>query len=66
MDFVTKSNILYDKQFGFRQKHSTAMTLLETVDQISEAMENKKLQFEYLSTYARPLILWITKSYCKS
>ena len=44
MDFVTnyKSNILYDKQFGFRQKHSTAMALLKTVDQISEAMDNKK------------------------
>ena len=42
MDFFTKSSILYDKQFGFRQKHSTAMALLETVDQISEAMDNKK------------------------
>ena len=42
MDFVTKSNILYDKQFGFREKHSTAMALWETVDQISEAMDNKK------------------------
>ena len=42
MDFVTTSSILYDKQFGFRQKHSTAMALLETVDHISEAMENKK------------------------
>ena len=42
MDFVTKSNILYDKQFGFRLKHSTAMALLETADQISEAMDNKK------------------------
>ena len=43
MDFVTKGNILYDKQVGFRQKHSTAMALLETVDQISEAMDNKKI-----------------------
>ena len=42
MDFVTKSSILYDKQFGFCQKHSTAMALLETVDQISETMDNKK------------------------
>ena len=42
MDFVIKSNILYDEQFGFRQKHSIAMALLETFDQISEAMDNKK------------------------
>ena len=42
MDFVTKSNILYDKQFGFRQKHSTAMALLKTVDQIFEEMDNTK------------------------
>ena len=47
MDFVTKSNILYDKQFGFRQKHSTAMALLESFDQISEAIDNKKLLLEY-------------------
>ena len=40
LDFVTKSNILYDKQFEFRQKHSTAMALLKTFDQISEAMDN--------------------------
>ena len=33
---------MYDKQFGFRQKHSTAMALLKTVDQISEAMDIKK------------------------
>ena len=61
MDFVLKSSILYDKQFGFRQKHSAAMALLETVDQISQAMDNKKLQLEYLSTYPRPLILWYQK-----
>ena len=126
MDFVTKSCILYDKQFGFPQKHSTAMALLETVstamalletvstamalletvstamalletvstamvlletvstamalletvstamalletaDQISEAMDNNKLQLEYLPTYPRISTLWIIKSYCKN
>ena len=40
MDFVTKSNILYNKEFGFRLKHSTAMPLFETLDQISEEMDN--------------------------
>ena len=65
MDFVTKSSILYDKQFVFRQKHSTDMALFETVDPISEAMDNTKLLLEYLSTYPGLSILLITKSYCK-
>jgi hypothetical protein len=43
MDFLVKCNILYEKQFGFRQKHSTFMALMETVDQISEAIEKKKV-----------------------
>ena len=42
MDSVTKISILYNKQFEFPPKHSTAIALLETVDQISEAMDNKK------------------------
>jgi exonuclease III len=42
MDFINKHNILYNNQYGFRQKHSTFMALLETVDQISEALDNKE------------------------
>ena len=37
--FLIKHNFLNDKQYGFRQMHSMYMTLLETVYQISEAVD---------------------------
>jgi hypothetical protein len=39
-DFLIKENILYDKQFGFRKKHSTEIALLLLMDRISDALEN--------------------------
>ena len=38
--FITKYNILYDRQFGFRDKHSTAHATLLISDRIQKAMED--------------------------
>jgi hypothetical protein len=32
--FLTMNNVLYDYQFGFRKRHSTALALIEVVDNI--------------------------------
>ena len=41
--YLTKSNILYTYQFGFRKNHSTTHALIEITDYIKESVNNKKL-----------------------
>ena len=38
--FINKHKLLYDLQFGFRNKHSTCLALIFLIDKISEALEN--------------------------
>ena len=40
MNFITKNKILYDKQFGFRQKYSTLMAILSVTDKIKKAIDD--------------------------
>ena len=42
LSFITKNNILYQRQFGFRQGFSTYMALLEFTNKISQAFENRE------------------------
>ena len=39
---MTESNILYSKQFGFKNSHSTDHVVVQLVDQITESSENSK------------------------
>jgi len=41
MSYLTNSNILINNQFGFRNRYSTAMAVIEMVDKISDAIDNK-------------------------
>jgi hypothetical protein len=40
LSFLTKHNILYDYQFGFREKHSTNLALIHLVNKILQSWEN--------------------------
>ena len=40
IDYLTKLNILNKNQYGFRQKHSTAMAILDFVEKIHSAIDN--------------------------
>ena len=40
--YLEKFNILYEFQYGFRQGHSTTHALVEIVDKIKMAMDNKE------------------------
>ena len=40
-DFLEKSKILYDLQFGFRKNNSTVHALLDIVENIRENLDNK-------------------------
>jgi hypothetical protein len=37
--FISKYNILYENQYGFREKHSTHLAMINMIDQISEEMD---------------------------
>jgi len=39
--FIAKHNIFCENQFGFREKHSTYMALLNIIDQITEQLDSK-------------------------
>ena len=38
--YITKHDILYDKQYGFWNKYSTSLAMIDLVDKISTAIEN--------------------------
>ena len=40
--FVSKHNILYTNQYGFRENHSTNMAALNPIDNISIGLDNEQ------------------------
>ena len=36
---MNKNDVLYDKQFGFRQKHSTQQAIIMLVDKITRSLD---------------------------
>jgi len=40
--YLEQNNLLTDKQYGFREKHSTYMALLDLIDHITEELDSKK------------------------
>jgi len=41
--FLDNNKILTDKQYGFRERHSTYMAILNLIDKITEEIDNKKI-----------------------
>ena len=41
--YLIKNNILYSKQFGFQNGHSTDHAVVHLVGQITESFENNKI-----------------------
>jgi len=41
-NYVSKMNILYTSQYGFRSSHSTAIAILNMQDKISQAIDNNE------------------------
>ena len=49
IDYLTKFNILNKNQYGFRQKHSTAMAILDFVEKIHSAIDMQwRILYRYL------------------
>lgn len=43
IEFLNLHNILYPKQFGFRNNHSTGLALFDLISKISLAIDRNKL-----------------------
>lgn len=43
MDYIERGHILYDKQYGFRKKHSTEMAIIELTTKLTDAIDDRKL-----------------------
>ena len=41
LDFLEKEKIFFDKQFGFRDKHSTDHAVLSIIDKIQRAIDER-------------------------
>ena len=41
-EYLTKNNLLFDKQFGFRKGHSTEHALIELVNRIYNSFNENK------------------------
>ena len=41
--FISKNNVIYESQYGFRQKHSTNLALMEMIENISTSFDKNML-----------------------
>ena len=55
--FLNLHNILYSKQFGFRNNHSTALALIDLINNISSAIDGNETTLGIFLVFLRRLIL---------
>ena len=60
MNFLNSNNLLYLRQYGFRKNMSTSMAIMESVENITTAMDNGKYTIGDFIDLKKHLILWIT------
>ena len=61
-NFLTENNIIYDLQFGFRQKFSASHALINLTENIRRALDEGYIGY-WMRTCKKYLTLWIMK-YC--
>ena len=54
--FLIANNILSSSQYGFRTKLSTSLAVMELIEEITNATDNKNMQLVYLSILKKHLI----------
>ena len=42
-NYLSKNDILYEQQYGFRENYSTELALVDLTDKIAQAIDNKKV-----------------------
>ena len=53
LKFLEKLKILYSEQYGFRRKHSTYIALLNLMDKLINALENKEIVVGKFSDFSK-------------
>ena len=43
LEFINENNILYEKQFGFRQGHATSHAIMTLVEKVTKALDTEKI-----------------------
>ena len=43
LEFINANNILYEKQFGFRQGHATSHAIMTLVEKVTKALDTGKI-----------------------
>ena len=61
LDFISKNNLLCTNQFGFKEKHSTFMAILNLIDKISFELITNVCLWVFLMTCQKVLICLIIK-----
>ena len=59
--YVADNSLLYKKQFGFQEGHSSEHTIVQLVDQIRNSFENDQYALVFLLTFPKLLIQLIAK-----
>ena len=55
LDFLNKNEILIKDQFGFKEKHSTCMAILDLVDKTSQKIDSK--------SYSMDIFIYLSKAF---
>ena len=45
INYINKSNVIFDNQYGFRKKHSTSLALIHLYDKITSAIDRQEFSF---------------------
>ena len=68
--FLTNNSVLYSHQFGFRQKYSTALALVDVIDDIYSHLENRNFVLglyldlqKAFDTVDHSILLWKLNNY---
>ncbi len=56
--FLSRHNILYQCQYGFREGYSTNRALVEIMDQVHKALNDGNMYLGYIWIYQKLLIPW--------
>ena len=59
--FFEKQNILSESQYGFRSNRSISMALLELIEEIISAVDNKKCTIGVFIDLKKPLTQWFIR-----
>ena len=63
ISYMDKNKFLTDKQYGFHEKHSTYMALIELIDHITEEQDNSKFSLGIFIDLSKLLTQLTTKYY---